>query len=76
MGDCYCSVALSRDAWVGLQCVTVLFPDHLFLLTFRKSSAFCQMPNFTKDRRGRGDRGKMYLIAFKCIIHCQVLATT
>ena len=37
---------------VGLQCVTVLFPDLLFLLTFRKSFAFCQMPNFTKDQRG------------------------
>ena len=28
--DCYCSVALSHGAMVGLQCVIVVFPYHTY----------------------------------------------
>ena len=30
--DCWCSVALPQGAWVGLQCVIVVFYDHTNLL--------------------------------------------
>ena len=30
--DCKCSVAIPGGAWDGLQCVIVVFPDHIHLI--------------------------------------------
>ena len=74
-----------RDEMIIMHCLLENKAKHILKRHFL---SFCSDTIYSKSR---GDRGKMihffeiffscfydliYLIAFKCITHCQVLATT
>ena len=79
------AVQILRDEMIIMHCLLENKAKHILKGHFL---SFCSDTIYSKSR---GDRGKMihffeiffscfydliYLIAFKCITHCQVLATT